>query len=106
MTRRGFLRGMLSALAAPAIVHAGNLMPVKALDPILFSQNPWWNPTAPWNAELTAVTRARQAFIRQAFIPRLHVQLYQVTPLHDLIASSALPDWPEDESLFTGVFAG
>ncbi len=29
-TRRKFLTGMGSLLAAPAIVHAGNLMPVKA----------------------------------------------------------------------------
>ncbi len=31
MNRRGILLGLASALAAPAIVHAGNLMPVKAL---------------------------------------------------------------------------
>lgn len=30
-TRRKFLTGLGSLLAAPAIVHAGNLMPVKAL---------------------------------------------------------------------------
>ena len=29
--RRSFLAGLGSMLAAPAIVHAGNLMPVKAL---------------------------------------------------------------------------
>lgn len=28
--RRGFITGLASALAAPAIVHAGNLMPVKS----------------------------------------------------------------------------
>lgn len=33
MNRRGFLLGLTSALAAPAIVHAGNLMPVKIFDP-------------------------------------------------------------------------
>lgn len=31
--RRSFLTGLASLLAAPAIVHAGNLMPVKALAP-------------------------------------------------------------------------
>ena len=30
-TRRKFLTGLGSLLASPAIVHAGNLMPVKAL---------------------------------------------------------------------------
>jgi hypothetical protein len=32
-TRRGFLAGLGSLLAAPAIVHAGNLMPVKVMRP-------------------------------------------------------------------------
>lgn len=31
INRRGLLLGLASALAAPAIVHAGNLMPVKAI---------------------------------------------------------------------------
>ena len=33
ISRRGFLTGLI---AAPAIVHAGNLMPVKAVN--------WWGP--------------------------------------------------------------
>lgn len=33
--RRAFLTGLASALAAPAIVRAGSLMPVRALDPSL-----------------------------------------------------------------------
>ena len=32
-TRRGFLRGVASLLAAPAIVRVGSLMPVKAIEP-------------------------------------------------------------------------
>lgn len=32
LNRRGFLTGLVSALAAPAIVHACNLMPVKSVD--------------------------------------------------------------------------
>lgn len=35
MHRRKFLVGLGSLLAAPAIVHAGNLMPVKAIKPSL-----------------------------------------------------------------------
>lgn len=31
MNRRGILLGLASALAAPAIVHAGTLMPIKAI---------------------------------------------------------------------------
>lgn len=29
--RRSFITGLVSALAAPAIVHAGNLMPIKTV---------------------------------------------------------------------------
>jgi hypothetical protein len=35
INRRGLLAGLGSLLAAPAIVHAGNLMPVKAPRPLL-----------------------------------------------------------------------
>lgn len=40
MNRRGILLGLASALAAPAIVHAGNLMPIKAL--IIDAPKPTW----------------------------------------------------------------
>ncbi len=33
--RRGFLAGLASLLAAPAIVHAGNLMPVRSIERLL-----------------------------------------------------------------------
>lgn len=36
ISRRGILGGMASMLAAPAIVHAGNLMPVKVMRPDLW----------------------------------------------------------------------
>jgi hypothetical protein len=32
VSRRLFLGHLFAAFAAPAIVHAGNLMPIKALD--------------------------------------------------------------------------
>lgn len=38
INRRGILGGLASMLAAPAIVHAGNLMPVKAIKPAI----PMW----------------------------------------------------------------
>jgi hypothetical protein len=43
--RRAFLGGLLSSLAAPAIVHAGNLMPIKAAKDgrmILWSMDVTW----------------------------------------------------------------
>ena len=33
--RRSFLKGVAAALAAPAIVHAGNLMPIKPVQEAL-----------------------------------------------------------------------
>lgn len=36
IARRSFLTGLASLIAAPAIVHAGNLMPVKALTDYAF----------------------------------------------------------------------
>lgn len=35
VNRRGILLGLGSILAAPAVVHAQNLMPIKALEPSL-----------------------------------------------------------------------
>lgn len=41
MNRRGILLGLASALAAQAIVHAGNLMPVKALPALTPMESLW-----------------------------------------------------------------
>jgi len=47
-SRRGFLQGLVSTLAAPAIVHAGNLMPIRRLPPDIFTvTNPYW-PIKQW----------------------------------------------------------
>lgn len=35
LNRRGLLLGLASALAAPAIVHAGNLMPIRSVPRLL-----------------------------------------------------------------------
>jgi hypothetical protein len=32
-TRRSFITGLISFVAAPAIIRAGNLMPVKSMEP-------------------------------------------------------------------------
>ena len=43
LNRRGLLLGLSSALAAPAIVHAGNLMPVKVVPPTKVVQYLLWS---------------------------------------------------------------
>lgn len=61
-SRRSFLTGLGAVLiTAPAIVRAGSLMPVKVM------------PQMSLYEELTVVTR-------QAFIPRLFVQVYTASP--------------------------
>jgi len=70
LDRRGFLAGVFSAFAAPAIVRAGSLMPIKAMVlefPII---GPYTDFTGPYPnyMELVDITR-------KASIPRLFVQM-------------------------------
>lgn len=78
-SRRGFLFGLTaSIIAAPAIVRAASLMPVRgiiapiSLDGVQlqFTQP---SPFPVWQ-ELAEITR-------QAFLPRMHRQLYSSTDL-------------------------
>jgi len=64
LDRRGFLAGVFSAFAAPAIVRIESIMPVKAM-PVMF---PIIGPYSGLYEELQAITR-------KAFIPRLFVQM-------------------------------
>ena len=43
-SRRGFLSGIASLLAAPAIVRASSLMPVKALPTVPTLEELFWSP--------------------------------------------------------------
>jgi hypothetical protein len=52
-------------------VHAGNLMPIRAIDQNLFT-NPWWNGQR-WMGPVDEL----EAATRRAYIPRLLVQLYR-----------------------------
>jgi len=65
LSRRGFVGGLITALAAPAIVHAGRVMPVRALPLALRGPGP------------LAVTR-------KAFIPRLYVSSFCRPPSLDV----------------------
>ena len=69
--RRGFLTGLFSAMAAPAIVRAASLMPVKALDEITLEGVPLTFDGG-WPTYVDTV--------RRAFVPRLYVQLYHSIP--------------------------
>ncbi len=72
MNRRGFLTGLVSALAAPAIVRASSLMPVRVM------------PDTDWLDAAYAMTRDQMTknlygdlidTTRKAIVPRLFVQL-------------------------------
>ena len=63
LTRRGLITGLASFLAAPAIVRASSLMPVKAWEP-LYGRS----PSIVWIDEVyddaLAVTRYREELVR------------------------------------------
>ena len=63
LNRRGFLAGVFSVFAAPAIVRVESIMPVKAMPVGMF---PIIGPYSGLYEELQAVTR-------KAFILRLYV---------------------------------
>ena len=70
MNRRGFIRGLVAFVAAPAIVRVTSLMPVRA-----FIDDGTLMPAyGGIYGELTAV-------VRRAFIPRVIVQIYTASPL-------------------------
>lgn len=74
-SRRGFITGLVSLLAAPAVVRASSLMPVSGAKLII----------PPDYAELARITR--EAFLpnvvtspRRVFVSRETVDLYQGGP--------------------------
>ena len=71
MNRRGFLGGLISLIAAPAIVRVENIMPVHAFTEGVV-------PAKELYAELMATAR-------RAFVPRLVVDIYKSTPLLSML---------------------
>lgn len=67
--RRGFLSGVFSAFAAPAIVRFESLMPVRAIDLI-----------EPFPANVIFTGGLDTEYVRRAFMPRVFVQLYRENP--------------------------
>ena len=67
--RRGFITGLIAFVAAPAIVRAGSLMPVKAWDPLgPGDRAPYW--ASPADLFKLATNGER------AFIPRWIAEEY------------------------------
>ena len=76
LPRRTFLKAALTLIAAPAIVRVASIMPVKAL--VLPEEPLTIYTTQALYAQLCDVTR-------QAFVPRLFVQLYATNPMLDML---------------------
>ena len=78
LNRRGLITGLGALfIAAPAIVRASSLMPVKAID---VGHVPYEEMYSEW----VAITR-------KAFVPRMFVQLYVTSPLLGHLITSADP---------------
>ena len=69
-SRRGFITGLISFVAAPAVIRTIDLMPVK--QPILIV-------TPSINGDFDYVNLAD--FMRRAFIPALNTQIYEQHPI-------------------------
>lgn len=88
--RRGFIGGLIAALAAPAIIRTpGLLMPVRSFDPIVGPIYPN-GPYKTFSDELAMVTRA-------ALVPSLFVQIMEAArpyhaPAYRTLPRQALPD--------------
>jgi len=82
LSRRYFLTGLSAGvIAAPAIVRAASLMPIKALErEIGFDALLGPGDRAPYLTSLEEMMARLQSVTRRAFLPRLNVQLYQSRP--------------------------
>jgi hypothetical protein len=86
ISRRGFLGGIVAALAAPAIIRTpGLLMPVKRA--LIVEPDSAW-VQAEFRSRLgngvigaCEIGDELRAITMRAFVPKLHVQLYQANPL-------------------------
>jgi hypothetical protein len=96
LSRRGFFAGLGATLiAAPAIVRAGSLMPVKAYE--FYGCDPAINASATicgrwddYSGQFVEMDEA--AVVRRAFVPRLYVQLWKQTPLQSCIENGFFDD--------------
>ena len=71
-SRRQFLTGLASSIAAPAVVKYANLMPVRG---VVTDWHELQTPVCFLNG--TPIYKDLVDITRRAFVPRLHVYLYQ-----------------------------
>lgn len=80
LNRRSFITNLISLVAAPAIVRAGSLMPVKALDDAAFEFSPYYTVipiNAPLYNDLAVMMREMQRMYLQGdyycFVPKYEI---------------------------------
>jgi hypothetical protein len=92
VSRRLFLGHLFAAFAAPAIVRASSLMPVRTMLDLEDELRALWPGSfADHVGETTGLSAEMLAVTRQAFMPRLQVQTYKATPLMRELALRAIP---------------
>lgn len=80
LTRRGLLGGMLSIIAAPAIVRASSLMPVKSVKVIdFYPSNLIWSQKTP-----EEIVEDMQTFLRT-------ISIQSQVPVHRLLGNPRPP---------------
>ena len=84
-SRRGFITGLISLVAAPAIVRVSSLMPVKAMT--------WRDVVRAADVEYSIIPESIYKDLvditRKAFVPRLYVQLHAQNPLAEALHNGA-----------------
>jgi hypothetical protein len=84
-SRRGFIGSLIAfTAAAPAIVRAASLMPVKAIPDPLIEELLRRGDRPPYFVTPEGLSERIQAAARRAFIPRLYAQLYGRPPFCEL----------------------
>jgi hypothetical protein len=86
-SRRSFITGLAALVAAPAIVRAASLMPVKAMP----TAEELYRLRMDEAYRITRENLSRSLYgdlvsaTRRAFVPRLHVQIYQADTMLDAL---------------------
>jgi hypothetical protein len=80
LSRRGFLAGLSSLLATPAVVRAGALMPIKVWRPPLRWRDGYIVLTAPNSRSANFQTCSMRSAIISAAKGRLFASPYQAVP--------------------------
>ena len=83
LSRRGFLGVLAGAVAAPAVVRSGVLMPLRGV--VIPTEQ---EVQAFVNGQLVYDTNELSAVVRRAFVPRLFVQAWREPPLTWLLQNT------------------